>query len=139
MPSISLFQQDAETGREARDMDHGGIMQRLLSLKEAVQGAEFDAGRISEALRLLSQELREHFRREEAWLEDMKYPGMGSHRRQHEHLASLIAVLSDSFAEHAARENAERIFETLNEALLDHESRADAVIDSYLYARRMFA
>ena len=80
-----------EIGISLIDEDHKSLLNIMQGIRDAVQRADMPAS--TELLRRLAIEARNHFDREELFLQQVGYPELESHKTYHEDLLAQVSVI----------------------------------------------
>ena len=88
MPKLLTWRDEWSLNIEALDKDHRALIERLADTclrfcPEASTGRAGDARAMLSALTELGEEVRAHFRREEAFMLAFGYEGLADHRHEH--------------------------------------------------------
>lgn len=91
-----LWQSYPDTGISGTDPEHRAISQRLVKLQQAA--IEPDPASCSEALALMTREIRDHFAHEERLMRESSYPLEARHCLAHQDFLAAMAVIAAGFA-----------------------------------------
>jgi hemerythrin len=85
------------TGLPTIDRQHQQLMDAMLKLQQALRDGSGLQG-ASESMESVSRHAEEHFEYEEAFMEHVRFPHLGRHRREHEHFKAQVQRLRQQVA-----------------------------------------
>jgi hemerythrin-like metal-binding protein len=115
--------------------DHERIEDYIAVLDLVLDEEEHDAGAFDDALCVLEDELKSHFRKEEAWMRRLAYPGYQPHVDQHRMLLGALEDFRRGYKINPTRGNALVVRAFVDDWLVDHMERADKVIEAFVRCR----
>jgi len=117
------WSEDLSVGNALIDQDHRRLIELVNELNEATRCG---AGRevVGEVLAALCEYTRDHFRREEEYMERLRYPALAAHRREHQDLLDKVVELQRRFNENDVTVAA-RVSTLLRDWLSIHIARSD--------------
>lgn len=120
---------------ESLEEDHGRIEEFIAVLDVVLDEEEHDATAFDDALCVLADELAAHFRKEEAWMRRMAYPGLAAHGQQHELLMGALKDFRRGYRANPSRTNAQVVRSFIDDWLVDHMEHADRSIEAFARCR----
>jgi hemerythrin len=123
------------TGVPEIDRQHKQIFARLDSLLEAIRRGS-SREEVGQTLAFLRDYVLTHFKAEEELMSEIAFPGLPSHRAEHDRFVRDLSVLT---AEHS-RDGASpslilRVNSRVSEWLREHIQRTDRELAGYIHAR----
>ena len=86
------WREEFSVGVPALDDDHRGLFDLVTQFHDA-WAAGHSADRAAAVLDVLQEYVDRHFRREEAWMEEIVFPGLADHRAGHQRIREQLADL----------------------------------------------
>jgi hemerythrin len=125
-----LWHDFLEIGVKFIDDDHKKLLKLMQEIKQAIEQNNYDKCVV--LLASLLKESREHFAREEAFLEEVNYPGLEKHKDYHRKLliqAETVKQICEGIeTEHDLKE----CFDSMEQFLIDDILKGDVMFVSYL-------
>jgi len=126
------WKNDLSVGNEFIDRDHRKLVEMVNALYDALaQGKANDV--MGKVLNNLIIYTKEHFQREEAEMQRIKYPQFGLHKLEHEKLIKEVEQLKKKFNDGAAL-NPVQVGSLLGDWLRNHIVKVDKQLASALRA-----
>ena len=97
MPTV-CWNRQLETGIDLIDTQHKALFEAIGRVAVAAEGGRTDQG-IRESLDFLATYTLDHFETEERFMADMGFPGLASHRAEHQRLLIRVQVLQGRLAQ----------------------------------------
>lgn len=90
------WKEEYKIGIEEIDSQHKGLISLINKLYQAMREGK---GRyiVHEILKNLIEYTEKHFKTEEGWMEEYKYPGLQRHREEHESLKRKVQEMEENF------------------------------------------
>ncbi len=120
------------TGAENLGDDHDELGSILEGLNDALYCKDYSSGEMETVFTELRAHIKEHFRREEAWMTKADYPGQESHKGQHQKILECLDDLSEQFRAFPTLDTGVEAFSFANEYLVDHTINADRLLGRYM-------
>lgn len=121
------------------ERDHQRIEDYIAVLDLVLDEEDHDAMAFDDALCVLEDELRSHFRKEEAWMRRLAYPGYEPHVQQHGMLLGALDDFRRGYQTNPSRPNALVVRAFIDDWLVDHMEHADKVIEAFVRCRPGYA
>ena len=119
-----------EIGVDFIDEDHKRLLAIMREIQQAVN--EYDSKKCIVLLTALLKEAREHFAREEHYLEEVKYPELEKHKAYHQQLLSKADTTKRICEGIESEHDLQECFDGMTEFLIDDILRGDIKFKSYL-------
>lgn len=131
------IQRDRQTEQlfASLERDHSRLEDYIGVLDVVLAEETHDAFGFKDALRTLIGEVEKHFRKEEAWMKRIAYPGAAGHTDQHIMLVAALKDFRRGYESNPTRPNAYVIRSFIDDWLVDHMENADKIIETYASAR----
>ncbi|MBO5485898.1 MAG: hemerythrin family protein [Eubacterium sp.] len=128
------FTDNLITGNKTIDEQHKELISKINGLLEAVEGSQGQAAAMR-TLNFLNDYVIYHFDAEEKLQEEVGYPGLADHKKQHEILKQTVADLTDMLNEEEGASPAfvEQLNKKVIEWLYKHIEGFDRSVAEYIF------
>lgn len=83
-------------GIDSMDRDHKRLIDIANMVAAIVEAPNFRERSLAPELRALKHYTEEHFAREEAFMAEIRYPGLGTHKEQHRQMVAELDRISEN-------------------------------------------
>ena len=123
-----------EIGIELIDDQHRGLVELVNMLHETVHSSDMSPDEkhlvLEEILSDLISYTKMHFRSEEEYMEEINYPDLDSHRKEHERFTGAVGNFRDKFQE-GGEELLKEVSEYMADWLIKHVKGRDSDLKNY--------
>jgi len=135
--SIMKWDESLSVGVELIDEQHKAWIERLQNAQAAIEEIR-GMPHISNALDFLVDYTRFHFSTEEKYMTETGYPGLESHRAEHEELKGTLEDLIEDFRDYGVNEKLSQAVGTfLGNWLRDHIRVVDQAFAAFLKGKKI--
>jgi hemerythrin len=129
--ALIVWEKAYAVGIEALDADHIMIFSLINHIHEAKQSGT-DESAVGTILKVLLNQAKAHFAREEGLLRKYGYPALEQHREMHRMMAAQLEELHDAYLASHSPEISNEIVGLLSLWLEDHILEADQAYKGFL-------
>lgn len=123
-------------GMKALDGEHQAATACIHKLATTLAPEMYRASATEVVIGELIDLIKTHFINEEAWLQEIEYPGFQAHRSQHEKLIEVLNEFLVEFKTKPTLDQGEKIHRLAKSWLNDHTAYSDRAAGKYFLHRR---